>query len=132
MAGRVVHFKIPAEDTGRAKDFYASAFGWNIEPEPEIGYNLVRTAPTVESGMPSEPGSINGEMFKREGELRSPIIVVEVEDIDASLERIGSLGGTTVLQKEAVGEMGFAAYFRDSEGNLLGLWQNAAPAGNQP
>jgi predicted enzyme related to lactoylglutathione lyase len=24
-----------------------------------------------------------------------------------------------------VGEMGFAAYFTDCEGNLLGLWQSA-------
>jgi predicted enzyme related to lactoylglutathione lyase len=24
-----------------------------------------------------------------------------------------------------VGDMGFAAYFNDSEGNLMGLWQNA-------
>ena len=67
MAGRVVHFEIPAEDTDRAKDFYASAFGWNIEPEPEIDYNMVMTAPTDKSGMPSEPGSINGGLFKREG-----------------------------------------------------------------
>ena len=131
MAGRVVHFKIPAEDTGRAKDFYASAFGWNIEPEPEIDYNIVKTAPTDESGRPSEPGSINGGLFKRQGELKSPIITVEVDDIDAALERIGSLGGTTVSPKEAVAEMGFAAYFRDCEGNLLGLWQNAAPTGNR-
>ena len=132
MPRRVVHFEIPAENTDRAKDFYASAFGWNIEPVPEMDYNMVMTAPTDESGMPSEPGSINGGLFKREGELTSPIIVVDVDDIDASLERIGSLGGTTVSPKEAVGEMGFAAYFRDCEGNLLGLWQNAAPAGNQP
>lgn len=131
MAGRVVHFEIPTEDTERAKEFYASAFGWNIQPEPEIGYTLVRTTPTDESGMPSEPGSINGGLFRREGELKSPIIIVDVEDIDASLERIGTLGGTTVLPKEAVGEMGFAAYFRDCEGNLLGLWQNAAPTGKQ-
>jgi hypothetical protein len=25
--------------------------------------------------------------------------------------------------------MGWAAYFRDTEGNIVGLWQNAAPEG---
>jgi predicted enzyme related to lactoylglutathione lyase len=25
----------------------------------------------------------------------------------------------------AVGDMGFAAYFTDTEGNLMGLWENA-------
>ena len=28
-------------------------------------------------------------------------------------------------EKMAVGDMGFAAYFKDSEGNVMGLWQNA-------
>jgi len=35
------------------------------------------------------------------------------------------LGGSTVSEKQPVGDMGFAAYFKDSEGNVLGLWQNA-------
>jgi hypothetical protein len=28
-----------------------------------------------------------------------------------------------------VGDMGFAAYFTDCEGNLMGLWQSASPSG---
>ena len=38
---------------------------------------------------------------------------------------IGELGGSTVRGKEPVGDMGFAAYFTDSEGNLVGLWETA-------
>lgn len=129
MTGRVVHFEIPADDEERAREFYKSAFGWAITTMPEMGYSMVMTTPADESGMPAEPGSINGGMFAREGELKTPIITVDVEDIDAALEKIGSLGGSTVLPKQAVMDMGFAAYFRDPEGNILGLWQNAAPAG---
>ena len=129
MTGRVVHFEIPADDEERAREFYKSAFGWAITTMPEMGYSMVMTTPADESGMPAEPGSINGGMFAREGELKTPIITVDVEDIDAALEKIGSLGGGTVLPKQAVMDMGFAAYFRDPEGNILGLWQNAAPAG---
>ena len=87
------------------------------------------TTPTDDQGMPSEPGAINGGMFRREGELKTPIITLDVEDIDAALEKVGSLGGSTVEAKMAVADMGFAAYFRDSEGNLMGLWQTAAPSG---
>jgi predicted enzyme related to lactoylglutathione lyase len=29
-----------------------------------------------------------------------------------------------VREPEQVGDMGIAAYFRDSEGNLMGLWQS--------
>ena len=39
--------------------------------------------------------------------------------------RCGRLGGKTVWGREPVGGMGFAAYFADSEGNVLGLWQTA-------
>jgi predicted enzyme related to lactoylglutathione lyase len=128
MAGRVVHFEIPAEDEERARNFYNAAFGWNIQPMPELNYNIVMTTPSDDQGMPREPGAINGGMFRREGELKTPIITLDVEDIDAALEKVGSLGGSTVEPKMAVADMGFAAYFRDSEGNLMGLWQTAAPS----
>ncbi|GLB67701.1 VOC family protein [Arthrobacter mangrovi] len=124
MAGRVVHFEIPADDQNRARDFYQSAFDWNISEVPDINYHMVMTSPVNDQGMPSEPGSINGGMFAREGDLATPVITVEVEDIDATLEKIGSLGGSTVLAKQAVMDMGFAAYFRDTEGNVMGLWEN--------
>ena len=51
------------------------------------------------------------------------MITIDVDDIDLALERIGTLGGTTVLPKQEVVGMGFTAYFTDSEGNLMGLWQ---------
>ena len=130
MTGRVVHFEIPADDTERARDFYKSAFGWAITSMPDIGYSMVMTTPADESGSPTEPGSINGGMFAREGELRSPVITVDVADIDAALAKIEGLGGSTVRAKQSVMGMGFAAYFRDPEGNIIGLWENAAePAG---
>jgi uncharacterized protein len=34
-------------------------------------------------------------------------------------------GGSTATPKMPVGDMGFAAYFNDSEGNVMGLWQSA-------
>ena len=129
MAGGVMHFEIPADDENRAREFYSSAFGWKISAMPELSYAMLMTTPTDETGMPSVPGSINGGMFRREGELTSPLITVDVEDIDAALEKISNLGGSTVQAKQAVGDMGWAAYFRDPEGNILGLWQDAALEG---
>ena len=34
-----------------------------------------------------------------------------------------------VKPKDAIPGMGFYAYFRDPEGNVLGLWQNADAGG---
>ena len=127
MAGGVIHFEIPADDENRAREFYRSAFGWRIDAMPELSYAMLMTTPSDETGMPSVPGSINGGMFRREGELTSPVVTVDVEDIDAALEKINALGGSTVQPRQEVGTMGWAAYFRDTEGNIVGLWQNAAP-----
>ena len=87
-------------------------------------YVLVTTGPS-DQGPPSEPGFINGGMLARGLPVGSPLVVIDVEDIDESLRTIENLGGTTVSAKQPVGEMGFAAYFKDPEGNLLGLWETA-------
>jgi predicted enzyme related to lactoylglutathione lyase len=125
MSGQVVHFEIPADDVERASAFYRSAFDWSVTPEPGMDYWALKTTDTGENGMPSTPGAINGGMFIREASLPTPIVTVDVDDIDAALARIEELGGKTVQPKAAVADMGFAAYFTDSEGNLIGLWQTA-------
>ena len=125
MSGRVVHFEIPADDLNRAREFYQSAFGWNLMPIPEMDYTMANTTPSDEQGVPTEPGSINGGMFQREGPLTTPVITIDVEDIDKAMEIVSNLGGAAVRPRQAVADMGFAAYFRDTEGNLIGLWQNA-------
>ncbi|MGY1742222.1 MULTISPECIES: VOC family protein [unclassified Blastococcus] len=128
MSGRVVHFEIPFDDGDRARAFYKEAFGWQVQEMPEMGYTLVMTGPSGEQG-PSEPGFVNGGMLARElAATPGPVVVVDVESIDVALERIGELGGSTVTGKVPVGDMGFAAYVRDPEGNVVGLWETAAPA----
>ncbi len=129
MARGVVHFEIPADDEVRAGKFYSSAFGWTVSPVPELSYTMIQTTPTDESGMPSVPGSINGGMFRRQGTVTSPVVTVDVDDIDAALESINALGGSTVMPRQEVGNMGWSAYFKDTEGNIVGLWQNAVPEG---
>ncbi|AOT02166.1 VOC family protein [Arthrobacter sp. U41] len=126
MAGGVVHFEIPADDENRAREFYRSAFGWDFQVMPEMQYSLAMTTPPDDQGRPSVPGSINGGLFKREGELTSSVVTVDVDDIDAALEKITALGGSTFRGKMEVPGMGWNAYFKDSEGNIVGLWQNAA------
>jgi len=125
MSGRVVHFEIPADDLNRASEFYQSAFGWNLMPIPEMDYTMANTTPSDDQGRPTEPGSINGGMFQRQDPLTTPVITVDVDDIDKAMETVSSLGGSMVRPRQAVADMGFAAYVKDTEGNLIGLWQNA-------
>ena len=64
-------------------------------------------------------------MMARSDGFQGPIITVDVDDIDAALAKMEDLGGTTVRPRQEVGDMGFAAYFTDPEGNLMGMWQHA-------
>ncbi|MEV4708548.1 VOC family protein [Actinoplanes sp. NPDC049316] len=122
---KVVHFEVPFDDADRAHGFYREAFGWQLQSMPGMGYSLVTTTPTDESGRPGETGGINGGMLARQGPITAPVITIGVEDLDESLRRIEKLGGKVEIGRQAVGEMGFSAYVRDTEGNLIGLWQNA-------
>jgi uncharacterized protein len=129
MGGKVVHFEIPADNVERARSFYKKTFEWGLQPMPEMNYTMVQTTPSDADGMPTEPGGINGGIAVRgnPGPVKAPVITIAVEDIEQTLKQIAKNGGKTVQGKQPIGPMGFTAYFQDTEGNIVGLWQ--APKG---
>jgi predicted enzyme related to lactoylglutathione lyase len=125
MSGKVVHFEIPYDDGERARRFYKEAFDWQLQEMPGMEYTLVVSGPSGDRG-PTEPGFINGGMLAREESAASgPVVVMDVPSIDAALETVERLGGSTVVAKQPVGAMGFTAYVKDTEGNVVGLWETA-------
>lgn len=128
--GGVVHFEIPADDQDRASKFYREALGWRIEPVPGMDYSMVITADMDDNGQPVAAGAINGGMMAREGEITNPVVTVDVPDINATLKRVEELGGSVVVPKNEIPGMGYTAYFRDSEGNVMGLWENLPVEGD--
>ena len=122
--GKVVHFEIPADDVDRAKEFYRSIFGWQLQDMPEMNYTIVQTTAVDEQQMPTEPGAINGGLMKRSADTPAPVLTVDVESIDDSLKHIEAAGGSTVKPRTEIPGMGAFAYFKDPEGNTLGLWEN--------
>ena len=51
------------------------------------------------------------------------MVYVGVDDIDHALRSIQDGGGTVVTGKSPIPTMGWSARFRDTEGNLIGLFQ---------
>ena len=121
----VVHFEIPASDIKRASNFYNKAFGWQLNEWAGSGYFMAMTTPSDKNGRPKSPGSINGGMAKRDGPLQSVVVTLMVDDIEAKLATVKKLGGSVLAGKTPVGDMGFSAYFKDTEGNTVELYQNA-------
>lgn len=125
MSGEVCHFEVPADKPERARKFYETTFGWKMQHMPEFDYTMLSTGKVDENGMPKEPGFINGGMGKREGPLSHPVFTIMVDEIDHAAKTIEKNGGKMVVKKQPIGDgaMGFTAYFQDSEGNVVGLFQ---------
>jgi predicted enzyme related to lactoylglutathione lyase len=122
---KVVHFEIPADDVARAKEFYASTFGWGLQDFDSGGapYTLVETVTVDQQQLPTEPGAINGGLMKRSADTPNPVITIQVDGIDDALKKIEAAGGTTITPRTEIPEMGAFGYFRDPEGNVMGLWE---------
>ncbi len=124
---KVVHFEFPWDDKDRAISFYETVFGWKPHEWPQFSYTSWQTGPVNEKMQPTEVGFINGGSSKRDPQMPYPMFYVDVTDIDETLKSITASGGSVVRGKTALGEggaMGYLAWFKDSEGNILGLSQS--------
>lgn len=134
----VVHFELPYEDRDRAAEFYARAFGWGVQKlGPELGDYVVVTTGEVDpvTQRPSEPGVINGGLFRRNDPAQQPSVVVAVDDIHAAMGRVEMaggeiLGGVVPGEPDDIPGVGLYCAVRDSEGNRLGLLEAAARPAN--
>lgn len=130
LMSRVVHFEIHASNPEGLIPFYKSMFGWSIEPWGPPGmYWLIRTAPDTDTGM--EPPGIDGGMVPRRGGMASEgqavnafVCTVNVEDVSAAMEKAVALGGTVALPRMPIPTVGWLGYFKDPDGNIVGVMQN--------
>jgi predicted enzyme related to lactoylglutathione lyase len=115
---RIIHFEIPSDDPDRTMIFYQGAFGWRIDKwDGPMDYWFLTT------GDASEPG-IDGAFGIRTDLDEVLTNVIGVEDLDSHVELIPKHGGEIVVPKRALPGIGWLVYFKDSEGNLLGMMQS--------
>jgi uncharacterized protein len=112
----LVWFEIPADNPDRAKKFYGSLFGWNIEPFPGMtDYWHIDTG-----GGDETP---DGGLMTRKHPQQPITNYVAVSSVDESAAKVEQLGGTICKPKTAVPQMGYFAICRDTEGNEFALWE---------
>jgi uncharacterized protein len=114
MAGKVVHFEIPIDDSDRGIAFYRQAFGWELERFGPVEYW------TTDAG---EGEGIGGALTTRSADVPSLMFYIEVDDIHAGLDAVESAGGTRLVDPMPIPSVGWSAYFEDTEGNRVGLFQ---------
>jgi predicted enzyme related to lactoylglutathione lyase len=118
MAGQIVHFEIPADDTGASQAFWGSLFGWKFEAYPgPFEYHMTRIGEQTGAAITNmEPGK------------RGTRAYFSVDEINAGSARVRELGGQAADPMPVPG-MGWFSTCTDPQGNEFGLWQNdeAAP-----
>jgi predicted enzyme related to lactoylglutathione lyase len=120
MGNAVVHFEIGAADDGPLVAFYGELFGWELQGFPGGGYTMIDTR---------GGGGINGGIGRSQTGEPWSAFYVETDDLQATLDKATSLGGTTVMPVTDLGGTAIAM-FSDPDGLLVGLVQ--APAEPSP
>ncbi len=120
---RPMHFEIHAAEPERAIKFYETVFDWQATRFGEMEYWGLATGPDPEPG-------IHGAIMKRQGPtpadgqpVSSWVVTIEVDDIDGYFAKALAAGGHEAMAKFPISGVGWVAYFKDTEGNIVGLHQ---------
>ena len=98
-----VHFEIQATDGKVAQEFYAKLFDWHVDSSNPMNYGLVDTHTGEGIG-----GGITGTDGPNQ-----VTVYVQVDDLQAYLDKAESLGGKTMLPPTVIPGMVTLAQFLD-------------------
>ena len=113
----IVHVEIPAADQAASGQFYSELFGWKYSAYPEMDYAVFEAEGGPGGGFPK----VNGQDVTP----GSVLVYVGTDDIEASLAKAESLGGSTIVPKTEIPGQGWFAVFSDPTGNRLALYTPA-------
>jgi uncharacterized protein len=112
----VVHFEIGCRDRAKTGDFYSKLFGWQI--------TAAGPASNIQTGSPQ---GISGHITSLGHEPEHyTMFYVDVEDVQAALDKAAALGGRTLVGPITI-PAGTFAWFADPDGNTIGLLKPARP-----
>lgn len=114
-------FEIPVKDISRAKKFYEAVFAIKMEDYPEMmgmkmcGFPADMTSGKVSGGLAQSP-------MHKPSEEGSVIYLNANPDIQKVLDRIVTAGGKIAVPRTQISpEIGYMAFFIDTEGNKVAL-----------
>jgi len=108
---KINYVELPVKDVAGTQDFYGNAFGWSF-----TGYGPDYAA--MEGGEVAL--GLNGTDDQA---IAAVLVLVEVEDLEAALERVTAAGGDMTVPIFAF-PGGRRFHFRDPAGNELGVFVN--------
>jgi predicted enzyme related to lactoylglutathione lyase len=111
-------FEIYVQDMDRARSFYETVFSTRLErldsPEIEMwAFPMHRDEPGAPGALVRMPGYPSGG--------NSTLVYFTCADCAVEAERAAGSGGAIFKDKFSIGQYGFIALVKDTEGNMIGL-----------
>jgi len=120
MGQPVVHFEITGKDGDALQRYYSELFGWEIEANNEMKYGVIsREGNTSSEGVGIGGGIANGP----EGYGGHVTFYVEVPDVEETLAKAETQGGSRMMGPEEVMDGRVIGRFNDPEGHTIGVMQ---------
>jgi uncharacterized protein len=112
--GKICYIEIPATDVARSAEFYAGVFGWRIR---QRGDGSTAFDDTV--------GQVSGTWVLGRPPGSSPglLVYIMVDSVASAMEAVVAHGGE-IVQPIGADAPEITARFRDTAGNVFGLYQN--------
>ncbi len=122
MANNPVNwFEIYVQDMDRAKKFYETVLGTEVNPLPDAPDDGL--AMLSFPADPANPGS-GGALVHAPGMPsggNSTVVYFSCEDCAETEARVNDAGGELVNSKMSIGDYGFVSHAKDPDGNMFGL-----------
>jgi predicted enzyme related to lactoylglutathione lyase len=115
----VVFFEMPAKDMGRAKNFYETVLGWDIDPAYD-NYFFAITTDSDQNKIPNKSGQINGGIQKKDDTIGAVRLMIKVNDLDKTIEKVIKGGGQIKIPPKKIPGFYYSVII-DTEGNEVNL-----------
>ena len=119
MKNSINWFEIPVKNFDKAKKFYETLFGTEMQTMEAMGMKSAFFPFDMKGG--GIGGCItqgNGNKPSQNGAL---VYLNGGDDLSVPLSKVEKAGGTVLTPKTPIGSNGFTAFFTDTEGNKVGL-----------
>jgi len=109
----VVHFQIHGPDAVAEQAFYRQLFDWHVDANNPMNYGMVDTH--------TNGKGIGGGITANPMQQSMVTVYVEVDDLQATLDKAEKLGGKTIMPPTEIPNMVTFALFSDPAGNTVGI-----------
>lgn len=123
------YFDLTVQDVGLARTFFEQVLGWRFDKfDMPYEYFRIQAGPEQEPGIDGGMGAITDAPLS--GGRPMTLVTIPVADLDATLGRVISAGGSIVEPRMPIPGIGWYATCAEPGGLKFGLIQADASAGH--